>query len=43
MAQIFEFILAMAGPPIFGRVHKGVKFWELIIEKHERIKLRLRH
>lgn len=30
-------------PPIFGRVHKGAKFWELIIERHERIQLRLRH
>lgn len=29
--------------PLFGRIHKGAKFWELVLEKHERIDLRLRH
>lgn len=29
--------------PIFGRIHKGTKFWELAIEKHEHIELKLRH
>lgn len=28
---------------IFGRIHDGVKFWELALEKHEGIELRLRH
>ncbi len=29
--------------PLFGRIQKGAKFWELTLEKHERIDFRLRH
>lgn len=35
--------MANGRPPIFGRIHEGAKFWELVLEKHEDIELRLRH
>lgn len=29
--------------PAFGRIHRGAKFWELALDRHERIDLQLRH
>ncbi|PSQ69241.1 MAG: hypothetical protein BRD26_06820 [Bacteroidetes bacterium QH_1_64_81] len=29
--------------PVFGRIHKEAKFWELAFEKDDRVDLTLRH
>lgn len=39
----FRLLPAGRRQPVFGRIHREAKFWELALERHERIDLRLRH